>query len=302
MPFKAGRRHQYWTVDIRHLDMTDVGSKAYCVSILENYSRAILASGVFPTQDLSAFLMVLYAAIHQHGVPEVLVSDGGSVFRAKQARAIYDALGIEKRQIERRQPWQSYIETAFNVQARMADWDFARATTWDALANEHARWVGNYNQQEHWAHRGRPEGHRNPAAVLGWVSGRAVTPEVLHHVFYRTRFGRKLDKLGYVRFRHWRVYGERGLAREHAAVWLYGETLTVEFADEPLAQYRVQYAPGRRLLATVEKTRLFETPHRAAQLPLWELSDTEWLKVLPRPPYAPRRPRPAPPTQAALFA
>ena len=67
MPFKAGRRHQYWTVDLRYLDMTDVGGKAYCVSILENYSRAILASGVFPTQDLSAFLMVLYAAIHQHG-------------------------------------------------------------------------------------------------------------------------------------------------------------------------------------------------------------------------------------------
>lgn len=36
-------------------------------------------------------------------------------------------------QIERRQPWQSYIETAFNVQRRMADWHFARAESWAEL-------------------------------------------------------------------------------------------------------------------------------------------------------------------------
>jgi hypothetical protein len=35
-------------------------------------------------------------------------------------------------------------------------------------------------------------------------------------------------------------------------------------------------------------------------LPLWELSDSEWLKVLRRPPYAPRRTRQAGPIQAAL--
>ena len=39
-----------------------------------------------------------------------------------------------------------------------------------------------------------------------------------------------------MRFRHWRVYGEQGLGKEHAAVWRYGETLTIEFADEPLAR------------------------------------------------------------------
>lgn len=59
MPFAAGRRHQYWTVDLRHIDNGHIGGKIYCISILENFSRAILASGLFPTQDLSAYLMVL---------------------------------------------------------------------------------------------------------------------------------------------------------------------------------------------------------------------------------------------------
>ena len=40
-------------------------------------------------------------------------------------------------------------------------------------------------------------------------------------MFYATRFGRTVDRAGYVRFRHWRLYGEAGLAGDRAAVWLY---------------------------------------------------------------------------------
>ncbi len=218
-PFAATRRHQYWSVDIRHLDMANIGMKVYCVSILENYSRAILASGIFPAQDLSSYLMILYAAIQQHGVPETLVSDSGAVFvTAKQAKAIYAALGIEKREIERGKPWQNYIESTFKIQRRMADWHFAKATTWAELLAVHDQWVVNLNYQVHWAHQDRDDDRRSPRDVLGWYTGRQVTPEELHRLFYHTRFGRKLDRLGYVRFRHWRVYGERGLGRERAAV------------------------------------------------------------------------------------
>ena len=302
MPFKASRRHQYWTVDLRYLDHQLDEGNIYCISILENYSRAILASGVFPTQDLTAYLMVLFAAIRQHGVPEALVSDSGGVFRAKQALRIYDALGITKLKIDRRQAWQSYIETNFNVQRRMADWDFARATTWGELLATHDQWVVNFNYQSHWAHQQREDGRRSPAEVLSWVAGQVVPVEQLHRIFYRTRFGRTLDKLGYVRFRHWRIYGEQGLATEPAAVWLYGETLTIEFADEALSQYRVRYQPGRRQLREVGEPRLFETPFHSPQLPLWELGDQDWLKVIRRPPYAPRSEQRDRPLQRRLFS
>ena len=67
MPFRASRRHQYWTVDIRYLDHHLDDERIYCISILENYSRAILASGISRRQDLTAYLMVLFAAIRQHG-------------------------------------------------------------------------------------------------------------------------------------------------------------------------------------------------------------------------------------------
>ncbi|MBA4117092.1 MAG: helix-turn-helix domain-containing protein, partial [Rubrobacter sp.] len=120
MPFASARRHEYWTADVRYIDDHKLGGRAYVISVLENHSRAILASSVSRAQDLSSFLSVLYRAVEEHGSPEALVTDGGAVFRATRALAIYEALGVCKEQIERRQPWQSYVETHFNVQRRMA--------------------------------------------------------------------------------------------------------------------------------------------------------------------------------------
>jgi transposase len=229
MPFEATRRHQYWTVDVRYLDMHQLGGgMIYGISILENYSRCMLASMLSRSQDLTAYLMVLYAAIRRYGSPEALVSDGGGIFKANQAMAIYQALGIKKEQIDKRQAWQSYIESNFNVQRRMADWHFARARSWEQLLAVHDRWLEDFNTQEHWAHRERDNERRSPAAVLGWVTGTKYTAEELHRVFYTTRFSRRLDKLGYVRFRHWQLYGEQGVAGDRAAVWLYGLRMWVE--------------------------------------------------------------------------
>ena len=97
---------------------------------------------------------MLRAAIETHGAPEVLVSDGGSIFKAKHAQAIYAALGHRaSAQIDRGQPWQNYIETHFNVMRRMADYHYARATTWAELQAVHDRFFHDYNHQPHFAHR-----------------------------------------------------------------------------------------------------------------------------------------------------
>ena len=177
MPFKAVRRHQYWTVDLRYIDHQLDDKNVYCISILENYSRAILASALSRTQDLTAYLIVLFAALRQHGAPEALVSDRGGIFLAKEAQRLYRALGIQKREIDPSQSWQSYIETTFNIQRRMADWYFAQATTWPELRDTHDRWVADYNYQVHWAHRERADQRRSPAEVLGWVTGTVYAEE-----------------------------------------------------------------------------------------------------------------------------
>jgi transposase len=172
MPYAAQRRHQYWSVDLRYIDVHRIDADpVYCISILENYSRAILASALSRRQDLSAYLVVLHAALQQYGSPAALVSDSGSIFKASRAAGIYTALGIAHERIEHHQPWQDYIETAFNIQRRMADFHFANADTWVALQKVHDKWVQDYNEQVHWAHRDRADGRQSPAAVLEWVCG-----------------------------------------------------------------------------------------------------------------------------------
>ena len=178
---------------------------------VQNDSRFIVASSVSRTQDRPAFLQVLLAAITEYGAPEALVSDGGSIFKAQRAMAIYAALSIEKERIARRQPWQSSIETNFNVQRRMADYHFSRATTRGQLLERHAAWVHDYNSQRHWAHLKRQDGRRSPAEVLDWVKGRAFSDESLARCFAPILSTRRVDQQGYVRFRNWRLYGERGL-------------------------------------------------------------------------------------------
>jgi hypothetical protein len=120
MPFRARRRHEIWTADVRYVDhnlpAAEHEGNVYVISILENYSRAILASAVSRSQDTTAFLRVLYSAVERYGSPETLVTDGGGIFEATQSKAVYAALGIGKEQIERRKPYQSYVETTFNVQ------------------------------------------------------------------------------------------------------------------------------------------------------------------------------------------
>ena len=50
MPFAAQRRHQYWSVDVRYVEdhRARTGKPAYVISVLENFSRAFLASAISP--------------------------------------------------------------------------------------------------------------------------------------------------------------------------------------------------------------------------------------------------------------
>jgi putative transposase len=82
--------------------------------------------------------------VERYGSPETIVTDGGAIFRANQALSIYEALDIAKEEIERGKPWQSYIETTFNIQHRMADWHFARAQNWAELVAVHDSRVDAY--------------------------------------------------------------------------------------------------------------------------------------------------------------
>jgi transposase len=314
MPFASNRHHEYWTADVRYLDMLEESLLAegmvYAITILENYSRAVLASSVTRRQDLNAFLAVLYQAVQEYGPPEAFVTDSGSIFLANRAQDIYRALGIRKLEIEKGQPWQSYLETAWNVQRRMADHYFAKVEDWTGLLAEHDRWMADYNVQEHYAHQHRKEGRRSPSEVLSWVKTPRYREEDLARAFFSARHTRTLDGLGYLILQRFRLYAEEGLAGTEVAVWVTEDSLTVEYGGEALSRYEVACDPvtgvssvGR--LRSVKGHTLYETSITLAQLRLFDLAEVlgeeGWIKVLKLDEYAPRQPRRPGELQQVLF-
>lgn len=282
MPFKAERRHQFWSVDIRYLDMHRLENEDQisCISILENFSRAILASAVTRRQDTEAYLAVLYHAIRRYGVPEVLVSDSGSVFLSHDAMRVYDALGIQKEQIKKRRPYQNYIETHFNVMRRMGDWHFEKAQTWDDLVAAHEKFILAYNFQHHSAHEKRDDGCHSPAAVLGWIKGMQPEPELIYRVFSALCETRKLNRAGYARFRNFLLYGERALAGEETVINIFQDILTLEHDDHPLSRYLVEWQPDDAHFLRVGNPRLYDHPYQSPQLPLFEEGSVEWHVII----------------------
>lgn len=117
---------------------------------------------------------MLFAAFSTAGVPNALVSDGGSIFYCKQAMDVYSALGITKERIEKRQAWQNYIETHFNIVRRMAGAKFARASSWEEILAIHRKWMHDYNGQRHWGHEARDDGCHSPVDVLGGHKGQYI--------------------------------------------------------------------------------------------------------------------------------
>lgn len=171
----------------------------------------------------------------------------------------------------------------------------------------HIRWApfqGERHWQEHAAHQDREEGQRAPREVLAWFRGRQVEREVLDELFRALHHLRHIDRHGYIQYRYWRLYGEEALAGKEVAVWLFRDTLTIAYDDEPAVQYAVTYdtdAPGveafRRprpyqTFASVNELRSFPSHDSrnshggTSQASLWDreiLHATGWRRIIPYP-------------------
>ena len=219
------------------------------------------------------------------------MTDGGGQFYSAQALQLYDMLGIRKKRIDPGEPWQNYAETLFAVQMRLANFAFAKARTWPEIQQAHRTWWVNYNIEHHYAHRECQDGRHSPTAVLRGVLGRTVPEEVLSRALYASQFTRQIDRHGFVRFKHWKFYGEHGLSGENVSVWVYEGNLKVEYQATALALYELGVEKKTGEITAVKNPRRLETHFHSPQMDLWKVSDTEWLLALRRPePVARKKP------------
>ena len=111
MPFRASRRHEFWSADVRYIEehLLPDPKPVYVITIFENFSRSVLSSAISATQNQWDYLSVLVDAIRRHGAPEAIVTDGGGIFYSNVALELYEMLGIRKERIEPGEPWQNYV-------------------------------------------------------------------------------------------------------------------------------------------------------------------------------------------------
>jgi hypothetical protein len=286
MPYAAQRRHQYWSVDLRYIDVHQLDADpVYCISSLENDSRASLASALCRRQDLSAYLSCSTRRSASTAVLRCWSATTAACSRQRARRPSTRRWASRRSVSSTTSPGRTTSRPRSPFSAAWPTFT-ARATTWVELQKVHDRWVRDDCEQVHWAHRKRAGGRQRPAAVLDWVCGLPHGSAELARVFRPLRYPRRLDRARYVRFRQWRVYGERGLPKHGALVWHSDGTLTLGYGEEPLAYHTVV---GRRKgqLTAVTASRPVQTQHQSQQPWLWELRPEEWLLALRRP--APKR-------------
>ena len=277
-PFKARTWHQFWFIDHRYLEKMD-GVQYYSLCILEGYSRTFLSGVVLATQARGPVLKLLYETVTQWGAPAAIVSDSGSAFISRDYERTCARLGIRVEHIQSRQSWQNMIETHFNIQRRLGDYQFSQCRTEPELQQAHAQFLQTYNNSGHWAHRKRRDGKRTPQEVLAWVRGEPLTRRQMSHAFRELLWTRTLDRAGYALVQNYYLYGERAASRQRVCLWLWDDNLRIDCRDELLASYPCVYDPEVGELRTVHEPTLHPNHFAQQQQPLFHLGQEQWQRV-----------------------
>jgi hypothetical protein len=150
-PYKASYPHQYWFIDGHQMDFALEGVKWWSRIVLDGYSRTMLAGAVAPVEAGWVTLMVLYTACLRYGVPAHLVSDSGGAFTSHDVTAVLQRLQIEPKPLLSTQgeSYKNLMETHFNIQRRLYDYQFSLTTTPVEFEQAHQAFMTTYNTTAH---------------------------------------------------------------------------------------------------------------------------------------------------------
>jgi transposase InsO family protein len=302
-PYKATRPHQYWFIDGRMMDFALEGVRWWSLILLEGYSRTILAGAVAPAEASWVALMVLYTACLRYGVPEGLISDSGGAFTSNDFEAVCTRLQIDHKPMEstKGESYLNWMETHFNVQRRLFDYQFSLTTTPGEFERVHQTFIETYNTT---AHQGLLKDQFDPPIpihVLGESKGRIFTQEELARKFSRALFPRTTNRHGCVTLHSYHFYVEAGLPQTQVFLWVYGEQLRAVLDHVVLAEYHCRYDWREHKVTDIRDGVFYATRFASTQGSLVPLTPQESL-VLYRPrPMARQAQLPFPAQQLWLF-
>lgn len=302
-PYKAEAPHQYWFIDGRKMDLTIAGIKWWSLIILEGYSRTMLAGAVAPTEASWVALMVLYTACLRYGVPQGLISDRGGAFTSNEFEAVCTRLQMNHTPIEstKGESYLNWMETHFNVQRRLYDYQLSLSTTPMEFEQAHQAFMELYNTTAHQGLLKDRFAPPIPLQVLGEAKGRLYTADELTRKFSQALFPRTTNQYGCVTLHSYHFYVEHGVPRTQVLLWVYGEQLRAVLDNIVLAEYHCRYDWRTHKVTEIRDGVFYPTRFASPQRTLIPLNPQESLVVYRPQALLRAAPRPVPAQQLWLF-
>jgi transposase InsO family protein len=302
-PYKASHRHQYWFIDGRRMDFAIDGVHWWSLIILEGYSRTILAGAMAPTEATWVALMVLYTACARYGAPATLVSDSGGAYTSTAFAAVCARLQIQHETIEstKGESYKNLVETHFNIQRRLYDYQFSLARTPADIEQRHQVFIQTYNTTAHQGLQNEEWDPAIPVEVLGAAKGRLYTPDELARHFSQALFPRTTNRHGSVTLHSYHFYIEEGLPHTQVLLWVYGEQLRATFENVVLAEYYCRYDWRSHKVTDIRDGVFYPTRFASPQGVLFPLTPQDSLVLYQTRARRPRGARVPPAPQLLLF-
>jgi hypothetical protein len=280
-PYKATAPHEFWFIDGRKMDFALDGVKWWSLIVLDGYSRTMLAGAVAPAEASWVALIVLYAACLRYGTPATLVSDSGGAFTSNDFEAVCHRLQIHHELIEstKGESYLNWMETHFNVQRRLYDYQFSVATTPAAFEQAHQTFMTLYNTTAHQGLLKEQFDPPIPLVVLGDAKGRTYSPEELSRKFSHALFPRTTNQYGCVTLHHYHFSVEAGVPKTQVWLWVSGEQLRAVLDNVVLAEYRCRYDWRARQVTNIRDGAFYPTRFVSPQGTLIPLDPQESLVV-----------------------
>jgi len=291
-PFKATAAHEYWFIDGRMMDFAIEGPRWWSLIILEGYSRAMLAGAVAPSEASWVALTVLYTACQRYGVPVHVISDSGGAFIADAFEGVCTRLGIEHQTIVSTagQSYMNLMETHFNIQRRVYDYQLALTRTPHEFDQAHQRFLALYNSTAHQGLLKEQFASPIPLHVLGDSKGRLVPPQELARKFAHALFVRTTNPYGCVTLHRSHFYVDQGLTQTPVLLWVAGEDLRAVYDHVLLAEYTCHYDLRTGTVTRLRLGQWYSSPFAARQAQGTLLERTPQDSVIVARPPAVRRP------------
>jgi hypothetical protein len=194
--FEADYPNQMWQTDIMgRIDFPKAG-RGYLIATLDDYSRFVPAGRWFKTQGKMNVFQIWYESLTRFGVPETMLQDEGSQYKAKVRFGLADYQWYAS-QLKIKLIWAKKAQVKGKIERywKFVQSDFVpsvwNAKSLDEVNGKYQVWQAQYN------YRFRSEYFDNetryvPPGYIGcriWVKimGRQILFEANGHIFHRLR-------------------------------------------------------------------------------------------------------------------